>query len=148
MLFLCKQLKQPSWRFNSPCYLTYQLWHHKYLVVLHGEFLSALVSSMAMPRSIIIQQELSLIFSPVDMSLAQIWGIFSQFEVAGLIGSYKAAGAPQILLDEGELANERTTGSITQYLWQSSRKSMFILFVELVAFLALINICIIWIRWG
>ena len=101
---------------------------------------------MAMPRSIIIQQELSLIFSPVDMSLAQIWGIFSQFEVAGLIGSYKAAGAPQILLDEGELANERTTGSITQYLWQSSRKSMFILFVELVAFLALINICIIWIR--
>jgi len=77
------------------------------------------------------------------MSLAQILGIFSQFQVAGLIGRDKAPDVSQTLLDEGGLATEET--SVTQCIWQRSRISSFILFVVLVTFFAMINI---WIRWG
>jgi len=78
------------------------------------------------------------------MSLAQILGIFSQIQVAGFIGRYKASRASQTLHDEGEVDAEGTT--ITQCLWQSSRISVVIPFVKLVAFIALIRIWIIWIR--
>jgi len=80
------------------------------------------------------------------MSFIHIFGIFCQIQVAGLIGHYTASHASQTVLDLDELPTEET--SITQCFWQRSNKSIFIPFVKLVAFLALINMCIIWIRWG
>ena len=78
------------------------------------------------------------------MSFVHIMAIFCQIQAAGFIGHYTASHASQTLLDLDELATEES--SITQCFWQRSSKSVFIPFVELVAFLGLINMCIIWIR--
>jgi len=80
------------------------------------------------------------------MSFVHILAIFCQIQVAGLVGHYTASHDSHTVLDLDELAKEES--SITQCFWQRSSKSVFIPFVKLVAFLALINMCIIWIRWG
>jgi len=65
-------------------------------------------------------------------------------QVAGLVGHYTASHASQTVLDLDQLAKEEP--NIMQCFWQRSNKSIIIPFVKLVAFLALINMCIIWIR--